>query len=266
MPENNLFDIKKRINAAMQTRKITRTMELIASSRLQRNKVLLANYQEWLAHMREAAMCLPNSYFEAPADPKNAKKAYIVFGGSKGLSGAYSPNLLQFAKPIVEGHIILAVGSATEVFFPDAYSFLGDEIPSADYSKSITQTARTLYENHETAEVYMLYTRKSKHVVEQLFPLIRLEAHSKKIYVEPSSKVLFPALFEEYSESVVYEAHLQAFISEQVARISAMDTATRNADEIIDGLQAMYNRIRQASITQEIISVSNTVKGGESKW
>ena len=260
MSENNLFDLKKRINATVQTRKITRTMELIASSRLQRSKILLADCREWAGHMREAAMCLPDSYFQVPAGTEG-RKAYIVFGGSKGLSGAYGPNLLQFAKPLADGQTVIAAGSAAEVFFPDAHSFFPDAVPSADYARTVARTARDLYTGKEADEVYMLYTRSAVHISERLFPLTRTEKRNKKIITEPSAKVLFPALFEEYSDTLVYQAHLQAFISEQIAKVTAMDSATRNADEIIDTLQASYNSIRQSSITQEIITISNAAKG-----
>lgn len=117
MLENNLFDIKKRITAAKQTHKITRTMELIASSRLQRGKTQLAHCQIWLKFMRQAASCLPDSYFKPIDIPQTDRKAYIIFGGSKGLSGAYSPSLLQYAMPIVMGQIIITVGNAAEGFF-----------------------------------------------------------------------------------------------------------------------------------------------------
>ena len=260
MSENNLFDLKKRINATVQTRKITRTMELIASSRLQRCKMLQADCREWAGHMREAAMCLPDAYFQVQTDAKD-RKAYIIFGGSKGLSGAYGPSLLNFAKPLAEGQIILAAGSSAEAFFPDAHSFFPDAVPSAEYARTLARTAREIYAAKEADEVYMLYTRSAVHISERLFPLTRTEKRNKKIITEPSAKVLFPALFEEYSDTLVYQAHLQAFISEQIAKVSAMDSATRNADDIIDNLQAAYNRIRQSSITQEIITISNAVKG-----
>ena len=263
MPENNLFAIKKRITAATQTRKITRTMELIASSRLQRGKTLLAGFQLWLTHMGEAVRVLPDSYFAPLEDNESGedkKKAYIVFGGSKGLSGAYSPNLLQYAKPIVAGHIVLAVGSAAEMFFHDAHSVFADDLPSATYAKGLAIAAKTLFESRQAHEVYMIYTQSSRHITKQLLPLIRPEEYIDNAIKEPSEQVLFPVLFDEYCQSLLYETHLHAFISEQVARVSAMDSATRNADEIVEDLQATYNRMRQSAITQEIITLSNAAR------
>jgi len=258
MPDNDLFSIKKRITAAQQTRKITRTMELIASSRLQRGKAMLAAYSEWSKYMRRAARVLPDSYFAPPSDSMgDGRRAYIIFGGSRGLSGAYSPNLMQYAKPIVDGHLVAAVGSATEAFFPDAHTYLGDELPSADYAAAIVRAAMAM----RADEVYLIYTMGTKHVTARLFPPARQDEIHEDVIVEPSASELFPVLFEEYSTSIVYEAHLQAFVSEQIARVSAMDSATKNADEITEDLQATYNRIRQSSITQEIITVSNAVRG-----
>ena len=263
MPENNLLNIKKRITAVKQTRKITRTMELIASSRLQRGKALLAGSEEWSIYMREAARYLPNRYFEPLVDPLNpGKKAYIVFGGSKGLSGSYSPNLLQYAKPIVSGHLVVAVGTASETFFAGAHSFFGDAFPAASHAAAIVSAAKTIYDNKEADEVYMIYAKGSKHITERLFPLLPLERHNDAAIIEPSEKVVFPKLLTEYALSIVYKVHLNAYIAEQIARVAAMDNATRNADEIYGILQATYNQIRQSAITQEITSVGNAAQGG----
>ena len=262
MPDNNLFDIKKRVTAVKQTRKITRTMELIASSRVQRGKGLIADYQEWLEHMREAARNLPDSCFMPLSDSvSGSKKAYIIFGGSKGLSGPYSSNLLQYAKPIVKGHIVIAVGSATGKIFPEARSFFGDEAPSAGFARSIARSAKVICDSGEAKEIYMIYARGSRQVTDRLFPFKPLERDNSAVIIEPSGEALFPTLAEEYAESIVYEAYLQAYMAEQIARVSAMDNATRNADEIIEYLQATYNRIRQATITQEITTISSTIRG-----
>ena len=265
MPENNLFAIKKRAKAAGQTRKITRTMELIASSRLQRGKTLLTGAEDWLENLREAAKCLPVSYFRPLfEETQGGRTAYIIFGGSRGLSGAYSPNLMQYAKPIAEGQIIIAVGSATEKFFPEARIILGDDIPSVNFAQTIVQTAKDLYESGEADAVVMVYTRghTNLHVTESLFPFVgQEEEHESTAIIEPSAAELFPALFEEYARAIVYEAHLQAFVAEQVARVAAMDSATQNADEIIENLQATYNRMRQSAITREIIDMGNAARG-----
>ena len=262
MPANNLYDIKKRITAAKQTHKITRTMELIASSRLQRSKTRLTRYKDWSKHMHEAAQCLPDSYYKPLPNSNKNNEAYVVFGGSKGLSGSYGPNLLNYAEPITSGGIVLAVGSATAAFFPKSHSFFGDDFPSAGFARTIVQSAKSIYESKEVSAVSLIYMRGTKLLTKQLFPLIRGDENDDSIMiVEPSPRVLFPALYDEYAESIVYEAHLHAFIAEQIARVSAMDSASKNADEIIENLQAKYNRIRQSSITQEIITVSNAVRG-----
>lgn len=264
MPENSLFDIKKRVTAAKQTRKITGTMELIASSRLHRGRILLSDYKDWAKHMHAAVRCLPDSYFEPLAGAgEESKKAYIVFGGSKGLSGSYGPNLLEYAAPIVNGDLVIAVGSATEAFFPDAYRCFDDAAPSAAGAGAIAQTAKALWESETVNEIYIIYMRDTELLSERLLPLVRTEEYNAEVIAEPSKNVLFPELFEEFIETVVYEAYLHAFVAEQIARVSAMDSATQNADEIIEDLQSKYNRIRQSNITQEIIMVSNAARGGE---
>ena len=262
MPENNLFTIKKRVVAANQTRKITRTMEMIASSRMQRVKLLLAHHYVWMKHMQKAAGCLSEHYFEQVRTRDGAQKAYIVFGGSKGLSGTYSSSVFQYAVPIVAGHLVLAVGNAAEAFFTDNHCYLGNDAPSADCAKSIAKAALALYEDNQAASVHMIYAKGNRIITQQLLPLTRPDEDRPAVIIaEPSEQALHPALYMEYICALVHEAHLQTFLAEQVARISAMDSATQNADEIIENLQATYNRIRQSSITQEIITVSNAARG-----
>lgn len=266
MPENSLFDIKKRVTAAKQTRKITGTMELIASSRLYSGRILLSNYQEWAKQIRKAARCLPDSYFEPIAGSAGVKeKAYIVFVGSKGLSGSYGPNLLEYAAPLVSGHMVISVGSGAETYFPDAYQYFDAEAPSSETARSIARTACKLYESKRVKEVSIIYMRGVDPLSERLLPLTRIEKHNDMVIVEPSEKVVFPELYEEYIEAVIYETHLHAYVAEQIARVTAMDNATQNADDIIEDLQATYNRIRQSTITQEIIMVSNAARGGGAK-
>ena len=266
MPDNDLFAIRKRITAAQQTRKITRTMELIASSRLMRGRALLAHSGEWLRHMEEAVKCLPELCFTPEYRMKKGdKKAYIVFGGSKGLSGSYSPSLLQYAKPVVSGHTVIAVGSGAAAFFPAAHSVFGDEIPCDEFARSIVKAAMAVVENGEADEVYLVYTKGVTQVTARLLPLEQEEDVSDGVISEPSAEALAPMLLEEYCEAILYEANLQAFVSEQIARVAAMDSATQNADEIIEDLQAKYNRIRQSTITHEIITVGNATRGDGSR-
>ena len=263
MPDNNQFAIKKRVIAANQTRKITRAMELVASSRLQRSKARLAQHSLWLQHLQMAAACLSDAYFEPRLKAGAGKpSAYIVFGGSKGLSGYYSPAVFQYALPHTQEQTVLAVGSAAALFFHDALRIPDSEAPSEACTCEIFQAALKLYEAGAVAAVYMIYAKGSKHTVQQLLPLERVgERQQTPILLEPSGQVLYPALYREYLRALVHEAHLHAFLAEQVARVSTMDSATQNADDIIQSLQATYNRMRQSSITQEIITVSNAARG-----
>lgn len=266
MPDNNLLDIKKRVTAAKQTRKITGTMELIASSRLYQGRTLLENYTDWATHLRAAARCLPDCYFvpRAGADIPE-QQGYVVFAGSKGLSGSYASNLVEFAAPLLSGQLMIAVGSATEPLEAETYQYFDDETPTAECARAIAQCAKTLYESGAVGAVSLVYTRGTQLLCKRLLPLERDGAYNDSVLIEPSKKQLYPVLLEEYMEMLVYEAYLHAFVAEQIARVSAMDSATQNADEIIEQLQHTYNRIRQANITQEITTVSNVSRGGGAK-
>ncbi|MFV0528359.1 MAG: FoF1 ATP synthase subunit gamma [Lachnospiraceae bacterium] len=268
MSETNLLDIKKRVNAARQTRKITSTMELIASSRLYRGKSMLSHYSRWAAHVRETAGCLPDSCFMVPDTPTvPTKKAFILFGGSEGLSGAYGTNLFSYTLPLTHGHDVIAVGSATTSVYPTPLYYFDDEIPSVATAGKITKIAADLYNRQNVQAVSILYTQGYEQVTKQLSPPVRPQSSNEMVILEPPKEDLCKTILTEYLESLVYEAHLQAFVAEQIARVSAMDHATQNADQIISELQSRYNRIRQSAITQEIIMFGNSIRGGnESIW
>ncbi len=258
MPDN-LFETRQRINAAAQTRKITRTMELIASSRLQRGKQQLAAFAPMLHHLAYAASCLPHSYF-SPLAEHCETKALFVFAGAKGLSGAYTPTLLRFCAEYARGAEILAVGSAAAQAYPNAHSCFGDDPPSPAFAQTLLHAAQIRYEAGEFHEVWLIYTEGYTPVAKRLFPLPEPEGmrHTppESVLLDPTPQAAYAALSAAYARALLYEAHLQAYTAEQVARVSTMDSATQNAEEIIEQLQAEYNRIRQASITQEIIMVS----------
>ena len=139
MPDN-LFETRQRINAAAQTRKITRTMELVASSRLQRAKQQLAAFAPALRHLSEAAACLPEAYF-TPDPDRPKRRALLVFAGAKGLSGAYSPALLRFAAEHTKGAVLFAAGSAAAAEYPDAYLTFGDDAPSPAFAQALFNAA-----------------------------------------------------------------------------------------------------------------------------
>ena len=236
MPDN-LFETRQRINAAAQTRKITRTMELVASSRLQRAKQQLAAFAPALRHLSEAAACLPEAYFTPDPD---------------------GPALLRFAAEHTKGAVLFAAGSAAAAEYPDAYLTFGDDAPSPAFAQALFNAVEAPYKSGEVNEVWLVYTEGYTPVRKRLLPLPAPESpHAAgQLILEPSPKALYSTLFAFYTRALLYEAHLQAYTAEQVARVSAMDHATRNAEDIINELQAEYNRIRQASITQEIIMVS----------
>lgn len=265
MPDN-LFEIRQRINAAAETRKITRTMELVASSRLQRSKQQLAAFAPTLRHLEQASACLPETYF-SPLPECCGKPAFLVFAGAKGLSGAYGTTLLRFAAERVPGAFLLAVGSAAAAEYPDAQFCFGDDAPSPAFVQTLLNAAETLCQSGKASEVQLIYTKGYTPVTKRLFPLPEPASAdaAEALILEPSPRALYPALYSAYARAILYEAHLQAYTAEQVARVAAMDHATRNAGDIINELQADYNRIRQASITAEIIMVSGAANatGGD---
>ena len=170
----------------------------------------------------------------------------------------YSPCVTMEGMTFSMVSVWFAAGSAAAAEYPDAYLTFGDDAPSPAFAQALFNAAEAPYKSGEVSEVWLVYTEGYTPVIKRLLPLPAPESpHAAgQLILEPSPKALYSTLFAFYTRALLYEAHLQAYTAEQVARVSAMDHATRNAEDIINELQAEYNRIRQASITQEIIMVS----------
>lgn len=274
-------EIRTQISSINNTRKITRAMEKVAASKTRRAQDRMAASRPYAERIRQVVGHLANAnpeYKHRYLTEREAKRVgYIVVSSDRGLCGGLNVNLFkttikdmkQFAETDVEIDIC-AIGSKGVSFFRNyggnvtaAITGLGDA-PKVD---DLVGSVKVMLDAFDEGRIDRLYVVSNKFVntmtqkptVEQLLPLqaeesTELQHHWDYIY-EPDAVEILDGLLVRYIESQVYQSVVENIACEQAARMLAMKNATDNAGDIIDELQLVYNKARQAAITQEISEI-----------
>lgn len=284
MPQG-MNDIKRRMKSVTSTKKITKAMELVASAKLKRSRQRLEKSKPYFdTILRSINEVLENSKnirhpFLRQREVKNS--LYIIITGDRGLAGGYNSNackLLQNSIESKENTKLITIGSRGRDYFSRrgydiAYQITGvSEKPDSGSARKVGEKAVQMYKDGEIDEIKLIYTHfKSTIAYEpkilQLLPVkfeksetVETEDFPIIVRFEPSPEEVLDYLIPKYINNVLYGAMIESSASENGSRRVAMENATDNAEEIIENLQLMYNRARQASITQEI---SEIVSGAE---
>jgi len=276
-------DIKRRIRSVSSTKQITKAMELVSSAKLRKAREKLERtrpyYQTIVRSIQEILSGTTGIRHPFLMKREVKNKAYIVLTGDRGLAGGYNSNAIKLAESQItdkENTTIIAVGQkGRDHFRRRGYKIAGEylhiaEDPQFLDAQSIGNLVVELYKKGEVDEVNIVYT-SFKSVISQEPKVLKLlpaegidEGKEKKkttlIEYEPSPEEVLDYLIPKYVQSAIYGALIESSASEQGARRTAMESATDNAEEMIDDLKLLYNRARQASITQEI---SEIVGGAE---
>lgn len=278
----SMKDIKRRIRSISSTKQITKAMELVASAKLRkaRQKLEMTRpyYQTLVRSIREILSSTTGIRHPLLEKREVKNKAFIVITGDRGLAGGYNSNVIKLAESQIddkERAVILAVGLKGRDYFKRRdYNIVGEflnisEDPQFIDASSIGSLAIELYKDGKVDEVNLVYTRfksamSQEPTILKLLPVENIEEEDKGprtlIEYEPSPEVVLDYLIPKYIHSAIYGALIESSASEQGARRTAMESATDNAEEMIEDLALKYNRARQASITQEI---SEIVGGAE---
>ncbi|EOL42186.1 ATP synthase gamma chain [Enterococcus phoeniculicola] len=206
------------------------------------------------------------------------KTGYIVITSDGGLVGGYNSSILKQTMSMLEDdhaseneYVMIAIGGTGADFFKArginlAYELrnLSDQ-PSFEEVRKIVTMATTMYESEVFDELYVCYNHHinsltSQFRVEKMLPISDLDADEATSYeqeyiLEPSKEVILDTLLPQYAESLIYGAIVDAKTAEHAAGMTAMKTATDNAQNIISDLTISYNRARQGAITQEITEI-----------
>ena len=270
-------EIKNRIRSLESTKQITKAMEMVAASKLRRAQSQVQSSRPYFEILFETITNIVNANREF-ASPYLAKKTgekplYVVIAGDRGLAGGYNSNVLKLVMSEIEGKeaAVLPMGKKTVDYFKARNVSVLDTRYAAAADVSIGDCftlAKDLCRRYRAGEfdtVYVVYTNFVS-VLSQtadtkcLLPLVPQETEGEKkvgqvTLYEPDCEEVFDAIVPEYLGGILYGALCESRASGQAARRTAMDSATKNAEEMIGDLSLKFNRARQAAITQEITEI-----------
>lgn len=268
-------DIKRRIKSVGSTRQITKAMELVASSKLRKAKQRAEQARPYFTELYRS-MCeiaSANTDFSTVFTQKREIKnrLFIVIAGDRGLAGGYNSNVLKLVAAAhaddAEKPKIIAIGKKSiEYFSKRGYDVVGsfpnvaeDIKPTMAYD--IANIAIDMFRKGEVDDVQLFYTMFVSSLTQEpqqmaVLPMAtqKLENYGTMDY-DPSPEAVFDRIVPRFTASLLQCAIVEAYASEQGARRTAMESATDNADEMIASLSLLYNRARQASITQELTEI-----------
>ncbi len=278
----NLRDIKRRIKSVKNTQQITRAMKFVAAAKLQKAQARVFGARPYARSMLAVINRLVCQREAVPSHPLmrdtgDERIMLVVITGDKGLCGAFNANIIRSAAGFVRERgerptTLEMIGKKGVEFFRhrryDIRSCYVDELSRIDMDLARKVSAPVLEDflNGECDRVYVMYNEfksviQQRITVEQLLPIVPLETEE---YGEPASAgYLFdqPAgdvcedIFSRHAVVQLYHAMLESAAAEQGARMTAMESATKNAGEMIGNLVMFRNRVRQAAITTEIIEI-----------
>lgn len=283
----SLLDMRRRIRSVKNTQQITKAMKMVAAAKLKRAQDRVTASRPFAAKMSDVlgglSAKVADEFSHPLLDERGDEKYLIVLiSADKGLAGAFNANVIKAAQGFLRemgprtGEMI-PVGrkgrdffKRREVKFADEYIGLtgtgqvnhGDAVEIAD------KLIKTFTEDETIDKVFIIFTEfktvlSQKPVIEQLLPIPRKEDEAGEegagvaaeyIYEQPAAEI-FGKLLPKQVETQIYKGMLESVASEQGSRMTAMDSASKNAGELIDTLTLNMNRIRQAAITKEIIEV-----------
>ena len=275
----NLLDIRRRIRSVKNTQQLTKAMKTVAAARLRRAQERVFSARPYAGQLRNVLGNL-TVRIENIAHPlleirPEERILFVIVTADRGLCGAFNSNIMRVAQSFMREHSgqtlsLAMVGRKGRDFFrrrgfPIRSEFV-NIFSRLDYghAKDISENVVRAYSNAEVDAAYVVYNEfksviQQRVVVEKLLPLSRSELRETEpqrdyIFEQPAQEI-FNRLLPRYVEIQIYRALLESAASEHGARMASMDTASRNAGEMIDMLTLNMNRIRQAAITREIIEV-----------
>ena len=286
----NLLDIRRRIKSVKNTQQITKAMKMVSAAKLKRAQDRVVTARPFANKMTEVLSELAKRTDEDFHHPlldlrEDQRYLLVLVTADKGLCGAFNTNLIKAAQVFIKENNaktieLLAIGRKGRDFFRNRNAVIAGEYVGVtgkgrvDFSEAL-EIARSIIkrytEDKEIDKVFLIYNEfksvlQQRVVLEQLLPVARAkddEPETKTphtltlvdyIYEQPPAE-MFSRLLPRLIETQIFRALLESIASEQGARMTAMDSASKNASELIDSLTLNMNRVRQAAITNEIIEV-----------
>ena len=276
----SMREIKRRKGSIASTQQITKAMKLVSTVKLQRAKGMAEATKPYFDCMYDtvAKMLSKSGNVDHPylKSGESGKKAVLAITSNRGLAGGYNNNIVKLITSneafTVENTEIYALGKkGRDSFASKGYTVASDlsEVmngPIYADAKELSEALLARFEKGEISEIYLAYTVFKNTVthVPTMLKLLPVEIEAKEqgegsdnipMNYEPSEEEVLGMIIPKYITSLIYGAMMEAVASENGARMQAMDSATSNAEEMIQKLELDYNRARQGSITQELTEI-----------
>ena len=287
----SLKDLRNRISSVKSTKKITSAMKMVAAAKLKRAQDNAEKTRPYAEKMMGVVSSLTNKgnqtnfKFAKQKDVSKKTTLLLVCSADRGLCGGFNGSIIKFTKKLVDQ--LKTNGGNTKFIFvgKKAYQALKrlysdttiDNIsdfanPSIKFeiASSVRDKVLDLYEKNEISECYLIYTKFKSAISQNVeaLKLLPVDIEDKNIEsestagqksisydFEPSEEVLLEEIIPRNIAVQIHSGLLENLASEQGSRMTAMDNATRNANDMIDNLTLFYNRSRQALITKELIEI-----------
>jgi F-type H+-transporting ATPase subunit gamma len=275
-------EIKTKIKSVQNTRKVTRALEMVSASKIRKAQDRMKASRPYARAMRQVIghLAQANSEFQHPylVERKDVRRVgYVIVSSDRGLAGGLNNNLFrkllgefrQWQDRGIEVDVV-TIGQKASVFFRRikvgmlaSVTHLGDT-PQVEQLVGVVKTMLDAYDEGRVDKVFLCYndfvnTMTQRAAFDQLLPLPASETtvshHDWDYIYEPDAAAVLEHVLTRYIESLVYQAVMENVASEHAARMVAMKAASDNATKLIDTLNLVYNKARQAAITQEISEI-----------
>jgi F-type H+-transporting ATPase subunit gamma len=274
------IDLRRRIRSVKNTQQITKAMKMVAAAKLRRAQERMMAARPYSAALREVLASLSTRVGTAEhpllaVREQENKVLLLIVTADRGLAGAFNTNIIRAAQNAVtergwqEVHLVPIGRKAVDFFKRRTLPIRRQatqiyQALSIETAREISQELTNDFVSGEFDAVYVVYNEfksviAQRVTLERLLPLERIEADATAPAIdyifEPSPEAILSELLPKHIEFQLYRVLLESAAAEQGARMTAMESATKNASEMISHLTLTYNRIRQASITKEIIEI-----------
>ncbi len=275
----NLRDVKQRIRSVKNTEQMTKAMKLVSASKLRKAQVAIQTARPYAHKMRDVmnhlvARC--NKDLHPLLDDRTGNRVLlVVITADRGLCGAFNSNIVKMTQELIQENTdreisLFIAGKKGLDFFKNRPYKIQDKYlgwtKDFEYLKAVEigDMLAQLFIENKKYRIYMVYNEfksimQQEVIREQLLPIVPEEVGDDLTdYIfEPDEETILEDLLKRYMTTQIYRAFLESSASEHGARMTAMDSASRNAKEMIGELTLFYNRTRQAHITRELIEIVN---------
>jgi F-type H+-transporting ATPase subunit gamma len=284
----NLIDLRRRIKSVKNTQKITRAMKTVSAAKLRKSTQELQRSQPFMTQverlLNKAGQELKTEQFPFLAKREEGKHVLVVISSDKGLCGAFNSHVIRKSEEYFneiknQGStpVLITVGNRINKYFlkkqdcviKKSFTDLMSRL-SYDHSLEFSAYLQDIFLNEDIKVIEFVYTAyisasRQQIKIDQVFPLkrewekgeVEKEAEAEEIeYIfEPKVEDIFTFLLPKYLNALLYRLLRSSEASEHAARMIAMDLATRNAEDMIRSLTLVMNKVRQASITKELLEI-----------